>query len=155
MSLFGKSSTVLWHGLRQLTLSEARMTHSSNNSFTVGQPSITGGAGNDNDLAPNQIAAITFPSSVFAGLEGPLAISVTVYEEPSFFPLPENDTGLQTMVGTPVVSLMVARDRNQLQFQNLDPPVELTLAITQLYPMVTSTNHLSYAQYYDYDRFLA
>ena len=40
------------------------------------------------------------------------------------------------MVGTPVVSLMVARDRTQLQFQNLDPPVELTLAITQLYPMV-------------------
>ena len=109
----------------------------SNDSITPGQPSITGGAGNESDLAPDQIAAITFPSSVFAGQEGPLAVSVTVYEEPSFFPLPEMDTnGLLAMVGTPVVSLMVARDRRQLQFQNLDPPVELTLAITQLYPMV-------------------
>ena len=126
---------MLWHELRQLTHGEAK--DYLNIFFTPGQPSITGGAVNDGDLAPDQIAAITFPSSVFAGQEGQLAVSVTVYEEPSFFPLPENDTeGLLTMVGTPVVSLMVARDRRQLQFQNLDPPVELTLAITQLYPMV-------------------
>ena len=103
--------------------------------FSLGSPSISK---SDGDLAPGQIAAVTFPTSIFADpqvAQGPVTVAVTVYEEPVFFPVPENDIN-NTVVGTPVVSLMVASNGKQLQFDNLDPPIELNLAITQIDPRV-------------------
>lgn len=72
-------------------------------------------------------------------LQGPLSVAVTVYEEPGFFPLPlpeDNNAGVETMVGTPVVSLMVAMDQKQLRFNDLNPPLVLNLAVTQINPEV-------------------
>ena len=104
-------------------------------SFSPGQPSIT--EANDlrgRGLAPGEIASVLIPISIFQVLEGPLSVAVTVFEEPTFFPLPppkENNTGLETRIGTPVVSVLVAKDREQLEFENLNPPLVLNLAITE------------------------
>ena len=59
-----------------------------------------------------------------------MAVSIHVYEVPSFFPLPIHKTGPETVVGTPVVSLIVTRGGKQLEVYDLDPLVELTLEIT-------------------------
>ena len=103
-----------------------RLTHMS---FSPGQPTITEADGL-RDLAPEEIASVLIPTSIFK--EGPMSVAVTVFEEPAFFPLSpptENNTGLETRIGTPVVSVLVARDQEQT---NLDPPLVLNLAITDL-----------------------
>ena len=106
-------------------------------SFSPGRPSISAADGPrdpEADLAPDEIASVLIPTSIFEGLDGPLSVAVTVFEEPTFFPLPpptENNTGLETQIGTPVVSVLVARDQEQLEFENLDPPLVLNLRITE------------------------
>ena len=68
---------------------------------------------------------------VAEGSTGQLAVAVLVYEVSVFFPTGSNGgAGLQTTVGTPVVSMMVARGGQQLEFDGLEPPVEVTLAVT-------------------------
>ena len=62
---------------------------------------------------------------------GPLTVAVVVYEVPVFFPPPDSGRGPETRVGTPVVSMIVAKDGQQLEFEGLDPPVEVTLRVTQ------------------------
>lgn len=102
-------------------------------SFTA-KPNITESRQN----SENQIATVTFPSSIFGSeevagaLPEPLAISVVAYELPALFPPPSNRGGADTSVGTPVVSMIVANDGKQLEFASLDPPVEVTLSVTQV-----------------------
>ena len=101
--------------------------------FSPGQPNITEADGL-RDLAPDEIASALIPNSTFEDLNGPLSVAVTVFEEPTFFPLPpptENNTGLETQIGTPVVSVLVARDQEQLQFRDLNPPLVFNLRITE------------------------
>ena len=89
----------------------------------------------------NQIATSTFPSSIFNSeqvtetLADSLAVAVVSYEVPVFFPVAQNTQkrrrGLESSVGTPVVSMIVGRGGQQLEFDRLDPPVEVTLEVTQ------------------------
>ena len=101
--------------------------------FSPGQPTVTE-ADRLRDLAPDEIASVLIPTSISKDMQGQLNVAVTVFEEPTFFPLPpptEINTGLETQIGTPVVSVLVARDQKQLQFINLDSPLVLNLAIAE------------------------
>ena len=104
--------------------------------FPPGRPNITGGTDADN----GHIAVVGFPSSIFNAQQvtqdqAPLTVAVAVYEEPAFFPLRDKDSGPdedKTIVGTPVVSLLVARDREQIKIDDLNPPIVLNLSVTQI-----------------------
>ena len=107
-------------------------------------PSIVNGSRRKSD----QIATVTFPTSIFNSKQvvkgsGPLAVAVVVYEVPLFFPPPDNRRGSETSVGTPVVSMLVAKDGQQLEFEELNPPVEVTLAVTQVNIEVKEVNYFS------------
>ena len=103
--------------------------------LSAGRPTI-GNTATDSVtvLAPDQIASIQLPPTLFAPpllLPGPVSVAVTIYEEPAFFPLPlpEENAPIVTMVGTPVVSLLLSRNGTQLEFRDLDPPLVLNLRI--------------------------
>ena len=108
-----------------------------------GRPNITG----DTDGNNGQIAAVDFPSSIFNSPQvtqdqASLTVAVAVYEESAFFPLRDKDSGPdedKTIVGTPVVSLLVARDRQQLKIDDLNPPIVLNLSVTQISAEVMMT----------------
>ena len=85
----------------------------------------------------DQIASVSFPSSVFTSeqvkSEDKLSMAVQVYEMSTLFPLPNDEIqhGPETVVGTPVMSMIVAQNGRKLEFTDLNPPVELTLAIME------------------------
>ena len=89
------------------------------------------------------IAAISIPplsdSPQVMYSHGPLTVAIAVYEEPVFFPLSKDDIGLETRVGTPIVSLLVARDREQIEIDDLKQPIVLNLAVTQINAEVNFT----------------
>ena len=60
-------------------------------------------------------------------------MAVQVYEMSTLFPLPNDEIqhGPETVVGTPVMSMIVAQNGRKLEFADLNPPVELTLAIME------------------------
>ena len=101
--------------------------------LTAGTPSIVNGS----KIEQNQIASLTLPTSIFASEQvagssrGQVAVAVLVYEVAVFFPTVETGR-LETSVGTPVVSMIVARDGHQLEFEKLEPPVEISMAVTQV-----------------------
>ena len=82
----------------------------------------------------DQIASVSFPSLVFTSeqvkSEDKLSVAVQVYEMSTLFPLPNDEIqhGPETVVGTPVMSMIVAQNGRKLEF---NPPVELTLAIME------------------------
>ena len=101
------------------------------NLLLTGKPNITEGT----DEKGNELGAVDLSSTIFTSeevqlIENQLAVAVNVYKVPTLFPLPIHETGPETLVGTPVVSMIVAGDGKQLDIFDQDPLIQLTLEIT-------------------------
>ena len=87
------------------------------------------------------VASGTLPDTLFQfqSEEKRVGLSFFIYEEPFLFPLPRwssNESGTATLVGTPVVSLIVAEGSVVRQRSRIDPPVVINLTVTQVDPKV-------------------
>lgn len=85
------------------------------------------------------IASGSLPNSIFSQLDQDVGVAFTVYGEAVLLPLPrpkDNMSDMYRIVGTPIVSLMVAQEQVQKEFRNLDPPVIIDLRVTKVDPAV-------------------
>lgn len=85
-------------------------------------------------------ASGSLPGSIFSQLDQHVGVAFTVYEEAVLFPVPwrrDNTPDIYTIVGTPIVSLLVAQEQMQMEFNNLDTPVVINLQVTKVDPDVS------------------